>query len=558
MKTLAIVAMSVNTVQACAEQLHHLFCSCVNISSYSIRKGQLPLHIHADLVLFASQEAYTQGRLHCKGAEILLARRSINYHEVHKLFEIPAGTDVLLVNDLISSTSTTIALLQTLGVDHINYHPCCPQMRNYPHLKIAVTPGEKELVPDFVETVVDIKTRLVDITTIVEILLRLGMLSLYADFLSANYVRDIIRLSKNSQRDTNEIQRLEEIVRQKHMKEQNITLYTFDDIIGQSKAIGKTISMAKKMASSDSAILIQGESGTGKEIIAQGIHNASPRHNGPFVAVNLAALSESLLESALFGYTSGAFTGASRHGAIGLFEEAHHGTIFLDEIGDVPLAFQVKLLRVLQERQIRRVGSAKVIPIDVRIIAATNQNLPKLIVAGSFRQDLYYRLNVLPIRLPPLCERGDDILLLAKHFYQRQARLNKNLGLTADSYFQQIADCLLRYAWPGNIRELQNVVEYLTILFPEQVPSPECLPQEMQQSTEVEVPPSEIMDYEKIKQQICQAVAEANRQHSSIGRRSLADKLQQPENRIRQLLNELHAEGRLISRRGRSGLQFKS
>ncbi len=554
MKSLVLVAMGSNTAIACAEQLHHLLGERVNISHYDARQELLPTHIQADLVVFASQEAYRQIKERCQESPVLVARRSINYHEVNKLFEIPAGTDVLLVNDLIDSTNTTIALLQTIGIDHINYYPCSPQLANYPHLKIAVTPGERQLVPEFVETIIDIKTRLIDITTIVEILIRLDLLELYADFLSANYVQDIIRLSKISYQDINEIQRLEDLIRQKHLKEQHIAPNTFDKTIGKSPAIQKTIFMAKKMAATDSVILIQGESGTGKELIAQGIHNASTRRNGPFVAVNFAALSENLLESELFGYVPGAFTGASRQGAIGLFEEAQHGTIFLDEIGDATLPFQVRLLRVLQEKQIRRVGSSKIIPIDVRVIVATNRDLKKLIAEGSFRQDLYYRLAVLPIHMPLLRERGFDILLLAKAFYKEQNRSQKNLPLPADVYFHEVAACLLDYSWPGNIRELQNIIEYITTLSPTKAPDISLLPGELRQIPAKENPALPVPSTDKLKQAICEEVFQANCCHRSIGRRSLAKKMQQPENHIRLLLNELQEEGRILFRRGRGGL----
>ena len=210
-------------------------------------------------------------------------------------------------------------------------------------------------------------------------------------------------------KDVSEIHRLEESVRRRLYQEQNIARYDFSHIVGKSPALQKVLSLAQKMAKSDSTVFIQGESGTGKELLAQSIHNASNRSSGPFVAINFAALSETLLESELFGYVEGSFTGAKKGGSSGLFEAAHKGTLFLDEIGDAPLPFQVKLLRVLQERQIRRVGSIKVIPIDVRVIVATNHNLKEHIKAGLMREDLYYRLNVLPIKMPALRERKEDI-----------------------------------------------------------------------------------------------------------------------------------------------------
>lgn len=558
MKTLVLIAIGRNTAEACTRQLHKLLETRVNIISYYINNGDIPKHIKADLVLFASHEAYIRAKDHCDSV-MFTARRSINYHEVDKLFAIPAGTDVLLVNDLPDSTNTTIALLQTIGIDHINYHPCCPQMTDYPHLKIAVTPGEKQLVPDFVETVIDIKTRLIDITTVVEVLLQLGFLDLYADFLSANYVQDIIRLSKSSYKNMKKIQQLKEMTYQKQLKKNNKAVYTFDKILGESEILQQVVDKAKKMARSDSPILIQGESGTGKELMAQSIHNVSSHCNGPFIGINFAALPESLLESELFGYVPGAFTGAKREGAVGLFEEADHGTIFLDEIGDAPLSFQVKLLRVLQEKQIRRVGSSKIIPIDVHVITATNRNLAHMVDKGLFREDLYYRLNVLPIEMPPLRKRGNDILLLAKVFYQKQAAERDTISLSSERYFYKIIQYLLQYDWPGNIRELENAVEYLTTLSPDNPPDAQLLPMQFHDfiSDTSETAEATKYDASTLKKNILDEIADANNYHASIGRRSLAKKLHQPENRIRLLIDELEKDGAVLSRRGRGGLLVK-
>ncbi|WP_196596277.1 sigma-54 interaction domain-containing protein [Pectinatus frisingensis] len=556
MKTLVFIAMGENTAAACTQQLHKILGSRVNIIAYTVDAPSIPVQIKADLVLFASHEAYIHAKKYCQKTVTLIARRSINYHEVGKLFSIPAGTDVLLVNDLPDSTNRTIALLQMIGIDHINYHPCCPQMTDYPRLTTAVTPGERQFVPDFVENIIDIKTRLIDITTIVEMLLQLGFLHLYADFLSADYVRDIIRLTKDSYHAVNKIKQLREIVYQKKLENNNIAIYTFDKIWGKSAVVLDTIDRAKKMALSDSSVLIEGESGTGKEIMAQSIHNASLYNKGPFVAVNFAALSESLLESELFGYVPGAFTGAKREGATGLFEEANHGTLFLDEIGDAPLPFQVKLLRVLQEKQIRRVGGNKMIPIDVRVIGATNKDLEAMVIKGKFRKDLYYRLNVLPIRMPPLRERGRDILILAKAFYQQQAMKHKNIKCTAEKYFQMIDPIFLNYSWPGNIRELENIVEYLTTLSPDMPPDKRVLPSKFHVFHENKPWGEEqkSITVKELKESIYDEVAKANRWHISIGRRSLAEKLHQPENRIRLMIESLKQDGYLFSRRGRGGL----
>lgn len=214
--------------------------------------------------------------------------------------------------------------------------------------------------------------------------------------------------------------------------------------------------MAEKAAETDSNVLLLGESGTGKEIFAHAIHGSSNRANGPFVKINCAAIPRELLESELFGYEAGSFTGARKNGKAGKFEIAHHGTIFLDEIGDMPLYMQVKLLRVIQEREVERVGSSKHRKVDVRIIAATNKNLEDMVKNKSFREDLYYRLNVMSISIPPLRVREGDIQLLSSYFLGRIGRrFNKACsGITSGAMNK-----LLAYHWPGNIRELQNVIE---------------------------------------------------------------------------------------------------
>ena len=232
--------------------------------------------------------------------------------------------------------------------------------------------------------------------------------------------------------------------------------YTFDDILGESGAIKKIKEIAKKMAKTNSAVLITGESGTGKELFAHAVHNYSDRKDYPFVAVNCAAIPENLLESELFGYEEGAFTGAKKGGKIGLFEFAHMGTLFLDEIEGMSPALQIKLLRVIQEKEIMKIGGDKVINIDVRIIAATNEELRKLVKENKFRKDLYYRINTLPIMIPPLREREDDVYLLLERF---------KTEIGADFKFTPKAkEAFKMYNWEGNIRELKNYVEFFNFM----------------------------------------------------------------------------------------------
>lgn len=255
-------------------------------------------------------------------------------------------------------------------------------------------------------------------------------------------------------RQVSEVQELENKVRRALKFKGNIAKKSFKDVVGQSDELMKMVGLAKKFARTELTVLLQGESGTGKELIAQAIHNHSTRNTGPFVALNFAALPENLVESELFGYEDGAFTGAKKGGKAGLFEEAHKGTIFLDEIGDAPLEVQKKLLRVLEEREVRRVGGNTTTPVNVRVIAATNQDLESLVDQGKFRKDLYYRLCTVPIIIPALRKRVEDIETLIYYFVKKHQ--NRSFTLSGD-----LQEFLISYNWPGNIRELENVVGFL-------------------------------------------------------------------------------------------------
>jgi len=259
--------------------------------------------------------------------------------------------------------------------------------------------------------------------------------------------------------DVTKIQYLEQQIRKQMHAKGFVAKYTFKDILTISSTMIELKEMAALYASTDSSVLIQGESGTGKELFSQSIHCNSKRSSGPFVAVNCAAIPEHLLESELFGYEGGAFTGAKKEGKQGLFELAHRGTIFLDEIGEIPKALQARLLRVLQEKEIMRVGGDKIMPIDIRIISATNKNLEKKIEQGEFREDLYYRLNVFNLKIPPLRERKEDIIVLAMSFLDMFiAKLDHN------KIAQDLKPLLMAYDWPGNIRELYNIMERLSLM----------------------------------------------------------------------------------------------
>ncbi|MGE4283950.1 MAG: sigma-54 interaction domain-containing protein, partial [Clostridia bacterium] len=259
----------------------------------------------------------------------------------------------------------------------------------------------------------------------------------------------------------NKIQEIESKIRKELNNKGLIAKYTFGNIVGNSNVLKKTIETAYKYSRVDSNILLIGETGTGKELFAQSIHNASNRSLQPFVAINCAAVPENLLESELFGYVEGAFSGATKGGKAGLFELAHRGTIFLDEISEIPVNLQAKLLRVLQEREIRRIGDDKVIPVDVRVFSASNLDLREKVKEGTFRQDLLYRLDVLNLRIPPLREREEDIKSIAQYYIEIHC---KGLKKMVPDLMTGAVEALTAYEWPGNIRELRNICERLVVL----------------------------------------------------------------------------------------------
>ncbi|MBA1336889.1 MAG: hypothetical protein HPY66_3325 [Firmicutes bacterium] len=316
------------------------------------------------------------------------------------------------------------------------------------------------------------------------------------------------------------IQQLEQNVRRRLNAKGYIAKYNFDMIKGSGDLIRSAKDKALKFAGKDLTVLVCGESGTGKELFAQAIHNASSRANGPFIAINFAAIPENLVESELFGYEEGAFTGAVKGGKSGIFEQAHRGTIFLDEIGDAPLSIQSRLLRVLQEQEVMRVGASKVIPIDVRVIAATNRDLLELVAKGRFREDLYYRLKVLTLNIPPLRERREDIPEIIKAMLEAN-----NEKVEFDS---EVMDILMEYDWPGNVRELENAIKYVCTVCKQNTATVDDLPQELSslsgfQRNSYPVSNASLINHEYPEGTLCllSEIYNANRKGETIGRGKL-------------------------------------
>lgn len=290
-----------------------------------------------------------------------------------------------------------------------------------------------------------------------------------------------------------------------YYRDEMLSDYKFENIIGRSTVMQQIFSILETVAPSDATILVRGETGTGKELIAAAIHNISPRKNGPFIKLNCAAISETLLESELFGHEKGAFTDAKEMRK-GRFELADGGTLFLDEIGDITPALQVKLLRILQEKEFERVGGTKTIKTNVRLVAATNRNLEEMVKKGEFREDLFYRLNVIPINLPPLRDRYEDIQLLIEHYLKKYMREHHK-----EMYFSKAAlEILLEYPWPGNIRELQNTMERIVLICPRGELQPEMLNHVMPFNFQkMHMPQETVMQQEKQKETTSQDINDA-------------------------------------------------
>ena len=540
------------------------FSDEIEVIEYNSDRNLIHEPVVADLILITQAITYYSGyRYFNPATPTINLSMTFTKQQCAILRTIPTGTKVLIVNDDEQATTETISTFQRLGLTHLEYYPYSTAMiTDEVPPTIAITPGEPQLVPNYIKQTIDIGPRVISPHCITEIAVYLGLEHLLksapivqylseigqtesglsylldrtraadeiflsmADTLGEGIMildksgvvqncnqkitqlignrKDIIGRSiwqlmpssflqniKQITEDTNvqlinikginvslriipihvgdnrygaiaEINTFEEKERQQIslrrqlLKKGHVAKRTFFDIITQNPDMLNLKILAEKHAKSTATILITGESGTGKEILAQAIHNASNRKFGPFVALNCAALPKELLESELFGYEDGAFTGAKKGGKIGLFELANSGTIFLDEIGDMDLEIQAHILRVLEEREILRIGGNTMRTIDIRVIAATNQDLQSMMEQGKFRKDLYYRLSVIPLELPPLHCRPDDILLLFNHF--------KRINNSTFELSPQAEQYLIDYPWYGNIREMKNLAEYLSAM----------------------------------------------------------------------------------------------
>lgn len=553
MLSMTLLSLTANTAIATQKQLKEIFGDMVDIKSTCFEE-LVPGSKISDMLVVVTSHTIKDIALNSiePGTKTIFADRIVNIETVSKLYEVPEGSSVLVVNKLYDTASKAIDQLIGTGISHIQFYPYYPGMESWnKDCKYVVTFGEKQLIPEWEIEIIDLGIRPIDINTCIEISMELKiyenvkhtltsaffrpslqLLYYYSQEYSKNlflteklqqllnifksgivlldqnhkisfynfkaqqllrikdnassHIKSILEKGKSSGKDffysingknchieinnsgfgkdlgtiiTIEdikiIERIEKSYRFSLHERGLVAEYRFVDILHKSKVMEELIMKAQQFAKSNSTILIEGESGTGKELLAQAIHNASERSGEAFVAVNFAALSESLCESELFGYEEGAFTGAKKGGKRGLFAMAHKGTIFLDEIGDATISIQKKVLRVIQERQILPVGGSQVIPVDIRIIAATNRDLQAMVNEGAFRQDLYYRLSVLPLRIPSLRERAEDIFPLFISILKNQFHVD--LELFPDDLRKELE----YYKWPGNVRELRNMAEYM-------------------------------------------------------------------------------------------------
>jgi transcriptional regulator with PAS, ATPase and Fis domain len=645
-------------------QLNALLQDYVEIESYG-NYDDVKGKIKVDLIVLSSKYVCEYVIPYIDAScPIIIARRALNMFNIDKVFSLPKGAEVLVVNDLKETALDVIELISSLGINHFKMIPYYPGCKLTQKVAIAITPGEGHLAPECVKEIIDIGARIIDLTTIVEILEKLDVLDEKAHYVSARYMETVVHLGrqlyhsidelnkaneylvrvlnqvndgiiafkhngeitvfnqksedmfklrhsyvigKNIQhiikdkgiidfllkqddvsdqlfkvnnreiiiskfvvekldsivctlKDSKRYVEIEDKLRHNIVKRGYIAKYSFDDIIGKSAVITTAIGTAKKIARVDLSILIQGESGTGKELFASSIHNESSRFAGPFLAVNFSALSDNLAESELFGYEDGAFTGARKGGKIGLFEQVSGGTIFLDEIGDTSLKIQTRLLRVLQEKEIMRVGGTEIIPINVRVIAATNKNLFKMSQEGYFREDLYYRLKKLCLKTPVLKDRKEDIKVLVHYFFTK----NNRSGLEIS---EDVLNYLEAYNWPGNVRELENAIEYMMAVSENEMITSEDLPLDFFH-TDANHKTSDGMCEKLVSKGqddefmfLLANICNFNESGECIGRKKLSElsskfKYELSEDQIRSRTNILLELGLLVKPRGRTGMQI--
>jgi len=656
-KKIILIAGSESTRDFLANQLREFISDKYILKSYAQEEG-IEKNLKCDLLIVSSQEMRDEldaMNLNYEYDDIVICERSINFDFIDQVAGIPVNEEVLLVNDDKETTASSINDLKELGLNHIKYYPYYPGILSYKKLKIAVTPGETDKVPDCVTTVINLGPRIININSMYQIMDKLNLGHKDTTFIIKKYMQKIINVSQHVSAVNNKVNELngylnniihnlvngilvydengyikyanekmkkflltdkelenknvrniidkelypyflssdifenkalhimgedvkvtkiiapngkdivittdrdeveENVVRlHDYLLKGHVAKYNLENIVGTSKLLEEIKNKALKLAKTDLTVLIEGESGTGKELFASVIHQNSKRKYGPYLAINFSALPDDLIESELFGYEEGAFTGAKKGGKIGLFELADGGTIFLDEIGDVSPKLQTKLLRVLQEKEIMMLGGTTIKKVDVRIIAATNKNLRDMVMDKQFRADLYYRLKIGYMYLPPLRERLGDIKDLVSYFIR--------IGSSSDvKVYKEVTEEFMKYRWFGNIRELESTVQYMLAVRDGNELSLSDLPD----SNFFEVPADvrngcvsvepDALSHESVL--ILMAIGELQNSDVSAGRDKISLKLSElgcemTSAQVRTRLVMLEKQGYLIKKRGRHG-----
>lgn len=676
MKKVIVITNFQKVAQFHKQVLEELFQDEIEVQTYSYDVRYIDFDIEADIYLISLYSIYVEVKKYINPkAKVIIIGTTIDENQYKNILDIPEDSKIMVVNYSPEMTMETIALFRQIGLNQYDFVPYYLGKINNIKADVILTTGEAHVAPKWVENILDIGDRTLDISTIIDTAISIGQedllktdkfishfknlkkpsigLSRFLDrtnvlesrflelinvidegIIATDVNGDIYTLNKKAmsilnldvanytgtsicdlikhpavKRSVKEkhsldvelikinnqnisfkavpVKTLDEIngiimifekfeekeksqhkLRSQLVKKGHVAKYTFDDIKGNSKVMEDIKKRAYKMSKSDSSILITGESGVGKELFAQSIHNSSNRKSYQFIAINCAAIPDNLLESELFGYDEGAFTGAKKGGKMGMFELAHNGTVFLDEIGEMPLHLQTRLLRVIQEREVMRIGGSGVIHVDIRIVAATNRNLKQLSKEGKFRSDLYYRLNVLPLKIPPLRNRGDDILLLF-NYLQNEKGLSYELSKCAKEF-------LSNYIWEGNLRELINCVEFLEYLDKNLIEQQDlkeyfldkeddfiCIHEYSEESLE-EDDKEKIIERNQdnaIKKFVLKCIDDARKELKGIGRPSILEKAKKEkmflsENEIRKCMLDLEIEGLVTICRGRGGTRL--
>lgn len=655
------------------ETLLHIFDGYIEVENYFFSELGADEQIEADAYLMVYEDMIYQLKNHINSFyKLILLGRSIRKEFLRAILDIPNDTEVLIVNDTHETAIQTAYTFYELGISHLYLIPYDKELAGsgrYDNIQYAITPNEEDLVPDTIETTINIGYREISFDTLLKLMRKLDFdndvinrnllrhlhtilepnsdyhdnyynsylkgkllnrvvddsmsaiimlndkceiiyyndkadssfeigMNAYFSYVSEDLIRgedvsnyplviadesyifekttiklmdEAIGYLLNFQ-DEKLLHDIEINLKKYNQNKGSIAKNTFDDIVYKSESMAECIAVAKQVAKTDHTILIRGETGTGKELLAQSIHNYSGRAHAPFIAVNCAAIPVTLLESELFGYEGGAFTGAQKNGKLGFFEKAHTGTLFLDEIGDISPNLQTRLLRAIQEKQIMRIGSEKVIDVDMRIIAATNSDLEELVAKGKFRADLFYRLNVVPVFIKPVSQRKDDILPLFKFF------LGKNYNNVSEREKKLLRD----YHWPGNIRQLQSAGSYYMTLgkFPEYLYEGKDSGASAGSYGDVAASPGsdewqgsdsngsddfynhrKPLDKAEVFKQVLVEIYKSTQAYHGIGRSAIISRLSSrgiaiSDGKLRELLTDMESQGLISIKRGRSGTQI--